>query len=161
MPRYAETWCNNVFLDAAQELFYILCGQANPFLQDTVARLDPLQDFLYLSPETDETTLHDILNTQTCWYSQSIAEIGVLSISTALIPGASRAWVDAVFNVLPILTPCEVIPVKMFFYNPAEAVRRMAHTPAPPPSDADSSPNFSDLELSPYNASLNFSTEFF
>ncbi|KAL0056976.1 hypothetical protein AAF712_016406 [Marasmius tenuissimus] len=138
--------------------FYILCGQADPFLWDTVARLDPLQDFLYLSPETHETTFRDILDTQT---SQSIAEISVLSISTALIPGAPRAWVDVVFNALPILTPREAVPVRMFFYNTAEAIRRMAHRPAPPLSDADSSPNFSGLELSPYNASLNFSTESF
>ncbi|KAJ8091205.1 hypothetical protein PM082_004181 [Marasmius tenuissimus] len=118
-------------------------------------------DFLYLSPETHETTFRDILDTQTRWYSQSIAKISVLSILTALIPGAPRAWVDVVFNALPILTPREAVPVRMFFYNPAEAIRRMAHRPAPPPSDADSSPNFSGLELSPYNASLNFSTESF
>ncbi|KAJ8078111.1 hypothetical protein PM082_000317 [Marasmius tenuissimus] len=102
--------------------FYVLFSQEDSFLRDTVSRLDPLQDFLYLCPDTDGTTFLDILDKQTCRYAQSIAEIGVLSVSMALIPGAPRAWVDAVFNALPILTPCEAVPVKMFFYNPADAI---------------------------------------
>ncbi|KAJ8085544.1 hypothetical protein PM082_004362 [Marasmius tenuissimus] len=68
--------------------FYVACNQENPLLQNTISRLDPLQEGLYLYPETDETTFPDILDQQTRRYAQSMAEIGVLSISTALIPGA-------------------------------------------------------------------------
>ncbi|KAK1216018.1 hypothetical protein PQX77_021356 [Marasmius sp. AFHP31] len=119
-------------------------------------RLDPLQDFLYLAPQTDESTFRDILNAQIGPYAQAIAEIGVLSVSTALIPGALRAWVDAVFNAIPVLTPREAVPVRMFFFNPAGAIERMTRPYTSPPSEAASSPNMSGLELSPYDASINF-----
>ncbi|KAK1219313.1 hypothetical protein PQX77_017966 [Marasmius sp. AFHP31] len=65
--------------------------QEDPFLRNTAIRLDPLQDFLYLAPQTDESTFRDILDTQIGPYAQAIAEIGVLSVSTALDPGALRA----------------------------------------------------------------------
>ncbi|KAK1217689.1 hypothetical protein PQX77_019651 [Marasmius sp. AFHP31] len=120
-------------------------------------RLDPLQDFLYLAPQTDESTFRDILDTQIGPYAQAIAEIGVLSVSTALIPGAPRAWVDAVFNAIPVLTPREAVPVRMFFFNPADAIERMTRPYTSLPSDTASSPNLSGLELSPYDASINFS----
>ncbi|KAK1236209.1 hypothetical protein PQX77_000546 [Marasmius sp. AFHP31] len=124
-------------------------------------RLDPLQDFLYLAPQTDESTFRDILDAQIGPYAQAIAEIGVLSVSTALIPGAPRAWVDAVFNAIPVLTPREAVPVRMFFFNPADAIERMTRPYISPPSEAASSPNMSGLELSPYAASINFSNESF
>ncbi|KAK1215910.1 hypothetical protein PQX77_021463 [Marasmius sp. AFHP31] len=98
--------------------FYILCSQEDPFLCNTARRLDPLQDFLYLAPQADESTFCDILDAQIGPYAQAIAEIGVLSVSTALIPGAPRAWVDAIFNAISVLTPREAVPVQMFFFNP-------------------------------------------
>ncbi|KAK1218913.1 hypothetical protein PQX77_018381 [Marasmius sp. AFHP31] len=135
--------------------FYILCSQEDPFLRNTAMRLNPLQDFLYLAPQTDEFTFRDILN------AQAIAEIGVLSVSTALIPGAPRAWVDAVFNTIPVLTPCEAVPVQMFFFNPANAIERMTRPYTSPLLETTSSLNLSGLELSPYNSSINFSNESF
>ncbi|KAK1215913.1 hypothetical protein PQX77_021466 [Marasmius sp. AFHP31] len=141
--------------------FYILCSQEDPFLCNTARRLDPLQDFLYLAPQTDKSTFRDILDAQIGPYAQAIAEIGVLSVSTALIPGAPRAWVDAVFNAIPVLTPREAVPVWMFFFNPADAIEHMTRPYTSLPSEAASSPNMSGLELSPYNASINFSNESF
>ncbi|KAK1219305.1 hypothetical protein PQX77_017976 [Marasmius sp. AFHP31] len=94
--------------------FYILCSQEDPFLCNTAMHLNPLQDFLYLAPQTDESTFCDILDAQIGPYAQAIAEIGVPSVSTALIPGASRAWVNAVFNTIPVLTPLEAVPIWMF-----------------------------------------------
>ncbi|KAK1218762.1 hypothetical protein PQX77_018534 [Marasmius sp. AFHP31] len=140
--------------------FYILCSQEDPFLRNTAMRLDPLQDFLYPAPQTDESTFHNILDAQIGLYAQAIAEIGVLSVSTALIPGAPRAWVDAIFNTIPVLTPCEAVPVRMFFFNPANAIERMTR-PYTSPSKTTSSPNLSGLKLSPYNSSINFSNESF
>ncbi|KAK1230543.1 hypothetical protein PQX77_006363 [Marasmius sp. AFHP31] len=141
--------------------FYILCSQEDPFLRNTAVHLDPLQDFLYLAPQTDKSTFRNILNTQIGPYAQAITEIGVLSVSTALIPGAPRAWVDAVFNTIPVLTPCEAVPVWMFFFNPADAIERMTRPYTSPPSETTSSPNLSGLELSPYNGSINFSNKSF
>ncbi|KAK1223223.1 hypothetical protein PQX77_013902 [Marasmius sp. AFHP31] len=65
--------------------------QEDPFLRNTAMGLDPLQDFLYLAPQTDKSTFRDIFNAQIGPYAQANAEIGVLSVSTALIPGAPRA----------------------------------------------------------------------
>ncbi|KAK1223254.1 hypothetical protein PQX77_013881 [Marasmius sp. AFHP31] len=134
--------------------FYICCSQEDPFLCNTAMHLDPLQDFLYLAPQTDESTFRDILDAQIGPYAQAIAEIGVLSISTALIPGAPRAWVDAVFNAIPMLTPREAVPVWMFFFNPADAIERMTRPYTSPPSKTTSSPNLSGLELSPSSSCL-------
>ncbi|KAK1218955.1 hypothetical protein PQX77_018343 [Marasmius sp. AFHP31] len=141
--------------------FYILCSQEDPFLRNTAMRLDPLQDFLYLAPQTDESTFCDILDAQIGPYAQAIAEIGVLSVFTALIPGAPEAWVDAVFNAIPVLTPREAVPVWMFFFNPADAIERMTRPYTSPPLETTSSPNLSGLELSPYDGSINFSNESF
>ncbi|KAK1215160.1 hypothetical protein PQX77_022241 [Marasmius sp. AFHP31] len=141
--------------------FYILCSQEDPLLCKTAMRLDPLQDFLYLSPQSDKTTFRDILDTQLAPYAQAIAEIGILSVPTALIPGAPRAWVNAVFNAVPLLSPREAVPVWMFFYNPADAIQQMARPYTSPPSEAASSPNMSGLGLSPYDASINFSNKSF
>ncbi|KAK1223282.1 hypothetical protein PQX77_013843 [Marasmius sp. AFHP31] len=141
--------------------FYILCSQEDPFLRNTAVHLDPLQDFLYLAPQTDESTFCDILDTQIGPYAQAITEVEVLSVSTALIPGAPRAWVDAVFNAIPVLTPCEAVPVWMFFFNPADAIERMTRAYTSLPSETTSSPNLSGLKLSPYNGSINFSNESF
>ncbi|KAK1222228.1 hypothetical protein PQX77_014922 [Marasmius sp. AFHP31] len=124
--------------------FNILCSQEDPFLRNTAMRLDPLQDLLYLAPQTNESTFHDILDAQIGPYAQAIAEIGVLSVSTALIPGAPRAWVDAVFNAIPVLTPHEAVPVRMFFFNPANAIERMTRPYTSPPSEAV---NFSNESL--------------
>ncbi|KAK1224623.1 hypothetical protein PQX77_012457 [Marasmius sp. AFHP31] len=136
-------------------------NQEDPFLHNTAMRLDPLQDFLYLTPQTDESTFRNILDAQIGPYAQAIAEIGVLSVSTALIPGAPRAWVDAVFNAIPVLTPCEAVPVWMFFFNPADSIERMTRPYTSPPLEAASSPNMSGLELSPYDASINFRNKSF
>ncbi|KAK1221428.1 hypothetical protein PQX77_015766 [Marasmius sp. AFHP31] len=141
--------------------FYILCSQEDPFLCNTAMRLDPLQDFLYLAPQTDESTFRDILDAQIGPYAQAIAEIGVLSVSTALIPGAPRAWVDAVFNAIPVLTPREAVPVRMFFFNPADAIECMTRPYTSPLLETTSSPNLSGLKLSPYDGSINFSNESF
>ncbi|KAK1219307.1 hypothetical protein PQX77_017978 [Marasmius sp. AFHP31] len=141
--------------------FYILCSQEDPFLCNTAMRLNPRQDFLYLAPQTGESTFHDILNAQIGPYAQAIAEIGVLSISTAVIPGAPRAWVDAVFNTIPVLTPREAVPVWMFFFNPANAIERMTRPYTSLLSETTGSLNLSGLELSPYNGSINFSNESF
>ncbi|KAK1215314.1 hypothetical protein PQX77_022083 [Marasmius sp. AFHP31] len=108
-----------------------------------------------------ESTFRDILDAQIGPYAQAIAEIGVLSVSTALIPGAPRAWVDAVFNAIPMLTPREAVPVQMFFFNPADAIEHMTRPYTSPPSETTSSPNISGLELSPYDGSINFSNESF
>ncbi|KAK1221820.1 hypothetical protein PQX77_015363 [Marasmius sp. AFHP31] len=141
--------------------FYILCSQEDPFLCNTAMRLDPLQDFLYLAPQTNKSTFRDILNAQIGPYAQAIAEIGVLSISTALIPGAPRAWVDAIFNAIPVLTPREAVPVQMFFFNPTDTIEHMTRPYTSPLSETTSSPNLSGLELSPYNGSINFSNQSF
>ncbi|KAK1230130.1 hypothetical protein PQX77_006787 [Marasmius sp. AFHP31] len=133
----------------------------DPFLCNTAMHLDPLQDFLYLAPQTDESTFRNILDAQIGPYAQAITEIGVLSVSTALIPGAPRAWVDAVFNAIPVLTPCEAVPVRMFFFNPADAIEHMTRPYTSPPLETTSSPNLSGLELSPYDGSINFSNESF
>ncbi|KAK1228090.1 hypothetical protein PQX77_008886 [Marasmius sp. AFHP31] len=114
--------------------FYILCSQEDSFLCNTAMRLDPPQDFLYLAPQTNESTFCDIIDPQIGPYAQAIAEIGVLSVSTAIIPGAPRAWVDAVFNAIPMLTPREAVSVQMFFFNPANAIERMTRPYASPPS---------------------------
>ncbi|KAK1222012.1 hypothetical protein PQX77_015166 [Marasmius sp. AFHP31] len=135
--------------------------QEDPFLCNTAMRLDPLKDFLYLAPQSDESTFRNILNAQIGPYAQAIAEIGDLSVSTALIPGAPRAWVDAVFNTIPVLTPHEAVPVRMFFFNPADTIEGMTRPYTSPPSETTSSPNLSRLELSPYDSSINFSNEFF
>ncbi|KAK1218035.1 hypothetical protein PQX77_019286 [Marasmius sp. AFHP31] len=131
--------------------FYILCSQEDLFLRSTAMCLDPLQDFLYLALQTNKSTFCDILDAQIGPYAQAIAEIGVLSVSTALIPGAPRAWVDAVFNAIPVLTPCEAVPVQMFFFNPANTIKCMTTSPL---LEAASSPNLSGLKLSPYNGSI-------
>ncbi|KAK1223377.1 hypothetical protein PQX77_013749 [Marasmius sp. AFHP31] len=141
--------------------FYILCSQEAPFLRNTAMRLDPLQDFLYLAPQTDKSTFRDILDAQIGLYAQAIAEIGVLSVSTALIPGAPKAWVDAVFNAIPVLTPREAVPVQMFSFNPADAIECMTRPYTSLLSETTSSPNLSGLKLSPYNGSTNFSNESF
>ncbi|KAK1235554.1 hypothetical protein PQX77_001220 [Marasmius sp. AFHP31] len=141
--------------------FYILCSQEDPFLHNTAMRLDPLQDFLYLTPQTNESTFRNILDAQIGPYAQAITEIGVLSVPTALIPGAPRAWVDAVFNTIPVLTPCEAVPVQMFFFDPANAIEHMTRPYTSLPLETPSSPNLSGLELSPYNGSINFSNESF
>ncbi|KAK1217785.1 hypothetical protein PQX77_019550 [Marasmius sp. AFHP31] len=141
--------------------FYILCSQVDLFLCNTAMHLDPLQDFLYLAPQSNKSTFCDILNAQIGPYAQAVGEIGVLSVSTALIPGAPRAWVDAVFNSIPGLTPCEAVPVQMFFFNPTDAIERMTRPYTSPPSEAASSPSLSGLELSPYNGSINFSYKSF
>ncbi|KAK1215124.1 hypothetical protein PQX77_022278, partial [Marasmius sp. AFHP31] len=141
--------------------FYILCSQEDPSLCDTAMRLNPLQDFLYLAPQTNESTFCDTLDAQIGPYAQAIAEIGVLSVSTVLIPGAPRAWVDAVFNTIPVLTPREAVPVRMFFFNPADTIECMTRPYTSPPLETTSSPNLSGLKLSPYNGSINFSNESF
>ncbi|KAK1228817.1 hypothetical protein PQX77_008136 [Marasmius sp. AFHP31] len=120
--------------------FYIPCSQEDPFLRNTAMRLDPLQDFLYLAPQTDESTFRDILDAQIGPYAQAIAEIGVLSISTALIPA---------------------VPVQMFFFNPADAIECMTRPYTSPPLETTSSPKLSGLKLSPYDGSINFSNESF
>ncbi|KAL0058227.1 hypothetical protein AAF712_015110 [Marasmius tenuissimus] len=109
-------------------------SQENPLLRNTISRLDPLQEGLYLYPETDETTFPDILNQQTRQYAQSMAEIGVLSILTALIPGAPRAWVDAIFNGIPILTPCDVVPVRIWPISGAQFNGSFEMRPPPTPA---------------------------
>ncbi|KAK1221438.1 hypothetical protein PQX77_015745 [Marasmius sp. AFHP31] len=126
--------------------FYILCSQEDPFLRNTAMCLDPLQDFLYLAPQTDKSTFCDILDAQIGPYAQAIAEIGVL-ISTTLIPGALRAWVDAVFNAIPVLTPREAVPVRMFFFNPADTIERMTRPYTSLLSETNSSPNLSGLNV--------------
>ncbi|KAK1225371.1 hypothetical protein PQX77_011690 [Marasmius sp. AFHP31] len=136
-------------------------NQEDPFLCNTAMRLDPLQDFLYLTPQTNESTFRDILDAQIGPYAQAITEIGVLSVSTALISGPPRAWVDAVFNAIPVLTPREAVPVRMFFFNPADAIERMTRPYTSPLSETTSSPNMSGLELRPYNGPINFSNESF
>ncbi|KAK1223283.1 hypothetical protein PQX77_013844 [Marasmius sp. AFHP31] len=141
--------------------FYILCSQEDPFLRNTAMHLDPLQDFLYLAPQTDESTFCDILDAQIGPYAQAITEVEVLSVSTALIPGALRAWVDAVFNAIPVLTLCEAVPVRMFFFDPANTIEHMTRPYTSLPSGTTSSPNLSGLKLSPYNGSINFSNESF
>ncbi|KAK1219176.1 hypothetical protein PQX77_018110 [Marasmius sp. AFHP31] len=124
-------------------------------------RFNPLQGFLYLAPQTDESTFRDILNAEIGPYAQAITEIGVLSVSTALIPGAPRAWVDAVFNAIPVLTPREAVPVRMFFFNLADTIERMTRPYTSLPSETTSSPNLSGLKLSPYDGSINFSNKSF
>ncbi|KAK1217797.1 hypothetical protein PQX77_019547 [Marasmius sp. AFHP31] len=141
--------------------FYILCSQEDPFLHNTAMQLNPLQDFLYLAPQTNKSTFHDILDAWIGPYAQAIAEIGVLSVSTALIPGAPRAWVDAVFNAIPVLTPREAVPVRMFFFNPADTIEHMTRPYTSSLSETTSSPNLSGLELSPYDSSISFSNKSF
>ncbi|KAK1228866.1 hypothetical protein PQX77_008089 [Marasmius sp. AFHP31] len=124
-------------------------------------RLNPLQDFLYLTPQTNKSIFHDILDAQIGPYAQAITKIGVLSISTALITGTPRAWVDAVFNAIPVPTPREAVPLRMFFFNPTDAIEHMTRPYTSLPLETTSSLNLSGLELSPYNGSINFSNESF
>ncbi|KAK1233635.1 hypothetical protein PQX77_003201 [Marasmius sp. AFHP31] len=67
--------------DLARTTFPLVRLQEDPFLHNTAMRLNPLQDFLYLAPQTDESTFRDILDTQIGPYAQVIAEIGILSVS--------------------------------------------------------------------------------